>query len=478
MKDSLEKKLLKYAESDAYAFHMPGHKRVMDPLGGQAMKLDITEIDGFDNLHDAEGVLRDEMEAAAEMYGAQETLFSVNGSTCALLVAISAAVPRGGTILIERACHMAVYHAAYLRELRVLYVEEVCSGEAEEGRFEGKNKNLATGVAVDGESGGKYMREDTDRVADGSTDGKRKSLVTENVIDSRSGGKYMREDTEDSEKIVSSSESDVESLLEVPGETRNTGICFDAIVITSPTYVGVVKDVRAWAAFAHAHNAALIVDEAHGAHLGFHPYFPESAVRCGADVVVQSTHKTLPAMTQTALLHNASGRVSSRRLHFFMDIYETSSPSYVLMASITSALRMVREQGAELFEAYVQRLQRVRRELCSLRHFRLAGGENAVIGPEDGMLPYPVGMRLDPGKLVLVPVKGTTEMPDAVGTQMSLGKTVSVPEKGAGRKKADAVEAQVDCRQVSVSGTKKSYEEALLGQGFELGEDIYGAEWL
>ena len=444
MKDSLEKKLLKYAESDAYAFHMPGHKRVMDPLGGQAMKLDITEIDGFDNLHDAEGVLRDEMEAAAEMYGAQETLFSVNGSTCALLAAISAAVPRGGTILIERACHMAVYHAAYLRELRVLYVEEVCSGEAEEGRFEGKNKNLATGVAVDGES----------------------------------GGKNMREDTEDSEKVVSSSECDAESLLEVAGEARDSNIRCDAIVITSPTYEGCVKDVRAWAAFAHAHNASLIVDEAHGAHLGFHPYFPESAVRCGADVVVQSTHKTLPAMTQTALLHNVSGRVSSRRLHFFMDIYETSSPSYVLMASITSALRLVREQGAELFEAYARRLQRVRREICSLKHFRLTGGEDAVIGPEDGMLPYPVGTRMDPGKLVLVPVKGTTEMPDAVGTQMSLGKTVSVPEKGAGRKKADAVEAQVDCRQVSVSGTKKSYEEALLGQGFELGEDIYGAEWL
>ena len=478
MKDSLEKKLLKYAESDAYAFHMPGHKRVMDPLGGQAMKLDITEIDGFDNLHDAEGVLRDEMEAAAEMYGVKETLFSVNGSTCALLAAISAAVPRGGTILIERACHMAVYHAAYLRELRVLYVEDVCLGGAEDGRVEGKRKCLVTENVVDNRSGGKYMREGTDRVADGSTDGKRKSLVTENVIDSRSGGKYMREGTGDSEKVVSSSESDAGSLLEVSGETRNTGICFDAIVITSPTYEGVVKDVRAWAAFAHAYNASLIVDEAHGAHLGFHPYFPESAVRCGADAVVQSTHKTLPAMTQTALLHNVSGRVSSRRLHFFMDIYETSSPSYVLMASITSALRMVREQGAELFEAYARRLQRVRRELCSLKHFRLTGGEDAVIGPEDGMLPYPVGTRMDPGKLVLVPVKGTTEMPDAVGTQMSLGKTVSVPEKGAGRKKADAVEAQVDCRQVSVSGTKKSYEEALLGQGFELGEDIYGAEWL
>lgn len=427
MKDSLEKKLQVYAESDAYAFHMPGHKRVMDPLGGQAMKLDITEIDGFDNLHDAEGVLRDEMEAAAEMYGAQETLFSVNGSTCALLAAISAAVPRGGTILIERACHMAVYHAAYLRELRVLYVEDVCSGRAEDN------------------------------------------------------------------------------------------IRCDAIVITSPTYEGCVKDVRAWAAFAHAHNATLIVDEAHGAHLGFHPYFPESAVRCGADVVVQSTHKTLPAMTQTALLHNVSGRVSSRRLHFFMDIYETSSPSYVLMASITSALRMVREQGAELFEAYAQRLQMVRRELCDLRHFRLAGGENAVIGPEDGMLPYPVGTQMDPGKLVLVQVRDTTEMRNAVGAQTGLGKMASVPEKGAGRKKADAVEAQADCRQVPVSGTKKSYEtvddfadceraavrqsdvskreiedsridlekyssrdneEVLLGQGSELEEDIYGAEWL
>ena len=157
MKDSLEKKLQVYAESDAYAFHMPGHKRVMDPLGGQAMKLDITEIDGFDNLHDAEGVLRDEMEAAAEMYGAEETLFSVNGSTCALLAAISAAVPRGGTILIERACHMAVYHAAYLRELRVLYVEDVCSGGAEDGRVEGKRKCLVTENVVDRSSSMKRM---------------------------------------------------------------------------------------------------------------------------------------------------------------------------------------------------------------------------------------------------------------------------------------------------------------------------------
>ena len=121
---------------------------------------------------------------------------------------------------------MAVYHAAYLRELRVLYVEDVCSGGAGDGRVEGKRKCLLTENVVDSRSGGKYVREGTDRVADGSSDGKRKSLVTENVIDSSFGGKYMREGTGNSEEVVSSSESDAESLLEVAGEARDTGICF------------------------------------------------------------------------------------------------------------------------------------------------------------------------------------------------------------------------------------------------------------
>ena len=340
MQENLETKLLEYAKSDTYAFHMPGHKRIMDPLGGEAIKLDITEIDGFDNLHDAEGVLRDEMKSAAEMYGVKETLFSVNGSTCALLSAISAAVPKGGTILIERTCHMAVYHAAYLRELNVLYVEDICPQRAE--------RSVSGGPVCDREPYSGAIRA---------------------ALDSNAA--------------------------------------FDALVITSPTYEGCIKDVASWAAFAHARGAVLIVDEAHGAHLGFHPYFPESAVRCGADVVVQSTHKTLPAMTQTALLHNVSGRVTSRRLQFFMDIYETSSPSYVLMASVTGALRLVREQGRELFENYARRLAKVRRELCTLKHFRLAGGTDAVIGPGDEVLPYPAGTRMDPGKLVLMPVRQT-----------------------------------------------------------------------
>lgn len=134
MKRRLENLLKAYAESDAYAFHMPGHKRRLTPgWPAEAGAIDITEIDGFDNLHDAQEILSEEMKSAAAFYGAQETIFSVNGSTCGMLAAVSAAVPEGGRILIERTSHMSVYHAAYLRKLHVSYIGEgVCAPPEEE----------------------------------------------------------------------------------------------------------------------------------------------------------------------------------------------------------------------------------------------------------------------------------------------------------------------------------------------------------
>lgn len=96
---------------------------------------------------------------------------------------------------------------------------------------------------------------------------------------------------------------DVEKLLKDYPKTQ-------AVLITSPTYDGAVSDVKRIAEICHAHGIPLIVDEAHGAHLGFCPYFPESALKLGADVVIQSFHKTLPSFTQTAVLHvSKSARV-------------------------------------------------------------------------------------------------------------------------------------------------------------------------
>ena len=87
-----------------------------------------------------------------------------------------------------------------------------------------------------------------------------------------------------------------------------------AVIVTSPTYEGVVADIGRIAEIVHGYGIPLIVDEAHGAHLGFHADYPVSSVKLGADLVIHSVHKTLPAMTQTALLHVNGALVNRRRL--------------------------------------------------------------------------------------------------------------------------------------------------------------------
>ena len=90
-----------YAKSDFYPFHMPGHKRV-PAAAFNAYTVDLTEIDGFDNLHAPKGILKEAQERAANLYGAKKTYYLVNGSTCGILAAISAAVSFGGKILMSR----------------------------------------------------------------------------------------------------------------------------------------------------------------------------------------------------------------------------------------------------------------------------------------------------------------------------------------------------------------------------------------
>lgn len=98
--------LISYGESDVYPFHMPGHKRRALPFPNP-YTIDITEIDGFDNLHHAEGFIREAEERAAELYGADRSYYLVNGSTCGLLAAICAAARRGDKVLAARNCHQS-----------------------------------------------------------------------------------------------------------------------------------------------------------------------------------------------------------------------------------------------------------------------------------------------------------------------------------------------------------------------------------
>ena len=124
--------LRQYGESDMYPFHMPGHKRQEINDGcvdgfPNPYEIDITEVYGFDNLHHAEGILKDSMKRAAEIYGADHTYYLVNGSTCGILSAICGCVRNGGKILIARNCHKASYHGLILNRLTPVYLyPELC----------------------------------------------------------------------------------------------------------------------------------------------------------------------------------------------------------------------------------------------------------------------------------------------------------------------------------------------------------------
>ena len=143
-----------------------------------------------------------------------------------------------------------------------------------------------------------------------------------------------------------------------------------AVVLTSPTYEGVVSDIAGIKEVTRPYAIPLIVDEAHGAHLIFHKYFPDSAVQEGADLVIQSTHKTLPSFTQTAVLHLCSDIVTKEQVEEIIDIYETSSPSYLLMASAEYGIMYMKENQGQLAE-YVDNLKNFRRKCEQLKKISL-----------------------------------------------------------------------------------------------------------
>lgn len=119
-----------------------------------------------------------------------------------------------------------------------------------------------------------------------------------------------------------------------------------AVVITSPTYEGVVADVKGLAETAHENGAIIIVDSAHGAHFLLDGY-PNPAYKEGADIVIESVHKTLPALTQTALLHVMGDRVNREKLEDALSTYQTSSPSYIFLSSIDQCMELVKEASSE-----------------------------------------------------------------------------------------------------------------------------------
>ena len=320
---SLLDRLKAHQDGGFLSLHMPGHKEntaLAAYLDALSAGLDITELNGFDDLHAPEGILAESMARAAALFGSDESLYQVNGSTGALLAAIRGATRRRDRVLVARNCHKAVYHAVELCGLDPVWLVPPAVG----------GFGLAGSIRPD----------------------------------------------------------QVEAALEAHPDAR-------LVVYPSPTYDGVLSDTAGICAAAHARGVPVLVDEAHGAHLGLFSGFPPGAVSQGADLTAASLHKMLPSLTQTAILHLSGDLVDRREVRRQAGIFQSSSPSYLLMAAMDGCVRLLEERGEALFAAWRRRLGEFDRAASGLKHLRLMGR-----GDEAGAV-YPGIFALDPAKIVI-----------------------------------------------------------------------------
>lgn len=149
-----------------------------------------------------------------------------------------------------------------------------------------------------------------------------------------------------------------------------------AILLTYPTYYGVTIDLEKVIKYAHEKNIIVIIDEAHGAHLGLSSKLPKTALSCGADIVIQSTHKTLPAFTQSSMMHISKNAIENNivnidRIEKILKMTETSSPSYILMQSLEIAVDIYDKYGKNLMEELYKNIEIFKNELNNYKYNKI-----------------------------------------------------------------------------------------------------------
>lgn len=269
---------------------MPGHKRNKNFIGQDLLNLDMTEIDGLDNLHNPNGIIKDAQENCAKIFGSQKSFFIVNGASSAIMSAIFSICNENDEIIAMRSSHKSFYNAAELSGVHAHYLY---------------GKNFGNAINYD----------------------------------------------------------ELENLLRQKNKVK-------AVFITSPNYEGFCMDVKKIAQLTHQYKKILIVDEAHGSHFVFHEKFPLSAIKSGADIVINSLHKTLPCLTQSAVLHINSNLIDIERVKKYLAMFQTSSPSYIFMSIIDSTLKKISQPN--FFEKYVKKLEDVRNILSDNKIIHLA----------------------------------------------------------------------------------------------------------
>lgn len=286
--------VLRYVKENNVSFSMPGHK------GGEGflcipeaeeffkniIKADLTEVDGLDNLHNPEGIIKESLDKLSKFYKSKKSYFLVNGSTSGNLAMIFSCFDEGDKIIVERNCHRSIFNGIVLRKLRPVYI---------------KNEVI--------------------------------------------------------KKYNAPMSIDVEHFLSLINKNKDA----KGIILTYPNYYGICTNLQLIVNEAKKYNMKILVDSAHGAHFGICEELPESALTLGADMVVMSSHKTLPSFTQTAFLHvGSNSEINIEKVDFYVSTFLSTSPSYMLMCSMDYGRYFLEEYGREAYKDLINRANKYR----------------------------------------------------------------------------------------------------------------------
>lgn len=300
--------VLKYIKENNILFCMPGHKGgrgfLNDDEGSvfinNLLKFDMTEVDGLDNFHNAQGIIKEAQCKLKEYYKSKKSYFLVNGSTSGNLIMIFSTFREGDKIIVERNCHRSIYNAIILRKLKPIYIKN------------NVNPKYNAPLSID-----------------------------------------------------------LEHFLCVIRQNKDA----KGIVITYPNYYGVCTNLEIIIKEARKYNMKVLVDSAHGAHFGVNELLPKTPLQLGADMVVMSSHKTLPSLTQTAFLH-INENVDEEKVDFYVSAFSTTSPSYILMCSMDYARYYIETKGNEDYRRLIQIAELYRNKINKINGFHIINKED------------------------------------------------------------------------------------------------------
>jgi arginine decarboxylase len=301
--------LTDYLEDGVVRFHMPGHKggRNLDPqvarlVGEQAFALDITGVEGMDDLHQPQGVLARAQELLAEAFGADYSYFLINGTSCGIQALLLTLCNPGDKIIVPRNMHKSMIAGVIFSGAHPLFV----APEVDASR----------GIAL------------------GVTPGR------------------------------------IQQVLDQHPDARG-------VLLINPTYYGTSSDLEGIGAVLAAYNVPLVLDEAHGPHFYFHPGFPRPGLAAGAAAVAQGMHKLLGGLTQSSVLHLKGEGLERERLEASLRLLQSTSASYLLLASLDGARRQMVLHGRQLLEETLARARWAREEINKIPGLSCLGKEEA-----------------------------------------------------------------------------------------------------